>query len=111
MVKCTSSPMPIFAELQYRIRSRAAGQPGYPVSSALRVDGQDQIFPDDLLTIDLTEFFNLRTQFDKYDSRLSQVFFSSEIIKDALDKACAQVDQAGPGNKLRVRLLIDAGAQ
>lgn len=39
------------------------------------------------------------------------MFFQAPNAKDALDKACAQLDQAGPGNALRVRLLIEPAAQ
>ncbi|MDQ2899141.1 MAG: CHAT domain-containing protein [Acidobacteriota bacterium] len=103
--------MPVFAELEFTVGPQSSPKAGYPVSPRLRLNGQEEIFPSDLLKIDLDELANLRAEDGEYEARLSELFFQAPNAKDALDKACAQLDQAGPGNALRVRLLIEPAAQ
>lgn len=103
--------MQVFAELEFTIGPQSSPQAGYPISPRLRLNGQDEIFPDDLLKIDLDELTILRSENGKYEVRLSELFFQATNSKDAFDKACAQLDQAGPGNMLRVRLFIEPNAQ
>ncbi len=103
--------MPILSELELRIGQRSADKTSYPIAVELSINGQKQVFPDDLVKLDPDALFNLRGEHDKYNALLSETFFQAENAKDALVKARAQLDQAGSGNLLRVRLLIQPEAQ
>ncbi len=103
--------MPVIAELEFTVGPLSAPNAGYPMSPRLRINGQDEIFPGDVLKIDLDELANLRAEDSKYEARLTELFFGAPNAKDALQKASAQLDQSGPGNMLRVRLLIEPAAQ
>jgi len=103
--------MPILAELEFTIGPQLTPQAGYPVSSRLRLNGQDEVFPGDLFKIDLEELANLRTEDSKYQARFSELFFQAPNVRDAFEKAAAQIDQAGSGSMLRIRLLIEPAAQ
>ena len=102
--------MPVLAELEFRISGRSQDKSGYPVTSQLAINGQEQVFPADLVDLDPDELFLLRTEEEKYNSRLSEVFWQALQTRQALITAQAQLDQAGPGNMLRIRLLIEPEA-
>jgi len=103
--------MPVIAELEFTIGPELTPKAGYPVSPRLSLNGQDELFPADLLKLDLDELASLRAEDSKYEARFSQLFFQAPNIKEAFEKAAAQIDQAGEGNALRIRLLIDPAAQ
>ncbi len=103
--------MPVIAELEFTIGPQLTPKAGYPVSPRLRLNGQDELFPADLLKLDLDELATLRAEDSKYEARFSQLFFQAPNVKDAFEKAAAQIDQAGDGGVLRIRLLIDPAAQ
>lgn len=102
--------MPIFAELEFKIGGRSADKTGYPVTPLLSINGQEEVFAEDLIKLDPDELFLLRGEQDKYNSRLSEVFLQGKNASEALTKAQAQLDQAGPGHMLRVRLMIQPAA-
>ena len=103
--------MPVLAELEFQIGARSLDKSGYPITSQLSISGQEQVFPADVVNLDPDELFLLRGEQDKYNARLSEVFFQAIHVRQALITAQAQVDQAGPGNMLRIRLLIEPEAQ
>lgn len=103
--------MPILAELEFKIGPRSADKSSYPIAAELSINGQKQVFPDDVAKLDPDALFNLRAEHDKYNTLLSTTFFQAENVKDALIKARAHLDQAGSGNMLRIRLLIESEAQ
>ena len=103
--------MPILAELEFTIGPRSADKTTYRIATELSINGQKQLFPDDQAKLDPDALANMRGDYDKYNSLLSTIFFQSGNAKDALTKARAQLDQAGTGSMLRVRLLIEPTAQ
>lgn len=98
--------MKILAELLFKIGARSSEKNAYPVTPHLSINGQEQIFPDDFLSLDTEELFRLRGEHDKYNARLSNLFFQGKNASNALLKAQSQLDQAGAGNAMRVRMMI-----
>ena len=102
--------MPVLAELEFKIGGRAPDKSGYPITPQLSINGQEQVFPADIVNLDPDKLFLLRGEQDKYNALLSDVFFQAVHVRQALITAQAQLDQAGPGNMLRIRLLIEPEA-
>ena len=95
-------------ELEYRIRPRVAD--GYPVSTQLTIHGQDLIFPDGLLQLNLDQLFNLRTEQQPYNAMLSAAVLQAPHIGEAFEKARTAMQVGTEDSTLRVRLLIESGA-
>ena len=74
--------MPVLAELEFKIGGRAPDKSGYPITPQLSINGQEQVFPADIVNLDPDKLFLLRGEQDKYNALLSDVFFQVVHVRD-----------------------------
>ena len=108
--------MSVFAEFEIAIQRCEDPNKGYPVVLRLFAisSKQDQRFPETgsaFLRVDLNDLHLLRGEYEKYDAKLSELFFQDSSIRSAFETARKVVDDAGGDGALRVRLFLDAGAE